>query len=102
MQAAARTGNAAVFFDSARTALQPLLATRWQIEPEDITTAEVEARVGAQDDIHQLFALADESKYSGRELNTTDFARWFRIVRQLLTNEGSPGPHGLRRCFYAC
>jgi len=89
MQAAARTGNAAVFFDSARTALQPLLATRWQIEPEDVTTAEVEARVGAQDDIHQLFALADESKYSGRELNTTDFARWLRIVPLLLTNERS-------------
>jgi hypothetical protein len=89
MQAAARTGNAAVFFDSARTALQPLLATRWRIEPEDVTTAEVEARVGAQDDIHQLFALADESKYSGRELNTTDFARWLRIVPLLLTNERS-------------
>jgi len=89
MQAAARTGNAAVFFDSARTALQSLLATRWQIEPEDVTTAEVEARAGAQADVHQLFALADESKYSGRELNATDFARWLRIVRQLLTNERS-------------
>jgi hypothetical protein len=89
MQAAARTGNAALFFDSARTALQTLLATRWQIEPEDVTTAEVEARVGAQADVHRLFALADESKYSGRELNATDFARWLRIVRQLLTNERS-------------
>src|SRR5258708_7742682 len=68
MQAAARTGNAAVFLDAARTPLQPLLATRWQIEPEDVTTAEVEARVGAQDDIHQLFARADESTYSGPEL----------------------------------
>ena len=89
MQAAARTGNAAGFFDAARTALQPLLATRWQIEPEDVTTAEVETRVGAQNDLHQLFALADESKYSGRELNTTDFARWLRIVPLLLTNERS-------------
>jgi hypothetical protein len=89
MQAAARTGNAAVFFDFARRALQPLLATRWQIEPEEVTTAEVKARVGTQDDIHQLFALADESKYSGRELNATDFARWLRIVRQVLTNERS-------------
>jgi len=86
MQAAARTGNAAGFFDAARTALQPLLATRWQIEPEDVTTAEVETRVGAQNDLHQLFALADESKYSGRELNATDFARWLRVVPLLLTN----------------
>ena len=90
MQAAARTRNAAVFFDSARTALQPLLATRWQIEPEDVTTAEVEARVGAEDDLRQLFALADESKYSGRELNATDFARWLRIVGVLLTTSRSP------------
>jgi hypothetical protein len=89
MQAAARTGDAAGFFDTARTALQPLLAARWQIEPEDVTTAEVEARVGAQDDIHQLFALADESKYSGRELNATDFARWLRTVPLLLTNARS-------------
>jgi len=86
MQAAARAGNAAAFFDSARTALQALLATRWQIEPDDVTTAEVQARIGAQHDIHQLFALADESKYSGGELNATDFARWLRTVRQLLTN----------------
>lgn len=88
MQAQARIGNAAAFFDSARTALQASLAARWQLEPEEITTAEVEAR-GAQDDIRQLFALADESKYSGRELNATDFARWQRFVRGHLMNEKS-------------
>jgi hypothetical protein len=86
MQAAARTGNAAAFFDSARTALQPLLATRWQIEPEDVTTAEVATRVGTQNDLHQLFALADESKYSGREPSAIDFARWLRVVPLLLSN----------------
>jgi hypothetical protein len=89
MQAAARTGNAAVFFDAAQTALQALLAARWQIDPEEVTTAEVEARVGAQNDLYQLFTLADESRYSGREPNATDFARWLRIVRQHLTN-GKP------------
>jgi BatD DUF11 like domain len=89
MQAQARTGNAAGFFDSARTALQGSLAVRWQLLPEDVTTDEVEARLGAQDDIRELFALADESKYSGRELNATDFARWLRIVRRHLMNEKS-------------
>jgi hypothetical protein len=59
------------------------------LPPEDVTTAEVEARVGVQDDIRELFALADESKYSGRELNATDFARWLRIVRRHLMNEKS-------------
>ncbi|HEX3397554.1 MAG TPA: BatD family protein [Steroidobacteraceae bacterium] len=90
MQAAARSGNAAVFFESARIAMQALLARRWRVEPEDVTSAEVEARVGAQDDICQLFALADESKYSGRAPKAADFARWLRIVREQLTNEKSP------------
>jgi len=87
MQAAARVGDAAQFFDSARTALQSILAARWQLVPEEITTTEVEGRVGAEHEIRQLFALADEAKYSGRKLNTTDFARWLRIVRQHLMSD---------------
>jgi hypothetical protein len=87
MQGAARAGDAALFFDSARTALQSVLAARWQLAPEEITTTEVESRVGAENDIRQLFALADEAKYSGRKLNATDFARWLRIVRRHLTGD---------------
>ena len=90
MQAAARAGDAALFFEAARTALQPLLASRWQLEPEQITTAEVEGRVGADNDVRQLFALADEAKYSGRKLNATDFARWLRIVRRELMSDKTP------------
>jgi hypothetical protein len=87
MQDAARAGDAALFFESARTALQSELAARWQLAPEEITTAEVEGRVGAENDIRQLFALADEAKYSGRNLNATDFVRWLRIVRRHLMGE---------------
>jgi hypothetical protein len=87
MQNAARAGDAALFFDSARTALQTALAARWQLAPEQITTTEVEGRIGAESDIRQLFALADEAKYSGRKLNATDFARWLRIVRRHLMSE---------------
>ncbi len=87
MQSAARAGDAALFFDLARMALQTALAARWQLAPEEITTAEVEARVGAESDVRELFALADEAKYSGRKLNATDFARWLRIVRRLLMSE---------------
>jgi hypothetical protein len=87
MQDAARAGDAALFFESARTALQSELAARWQLAPEEITTAEVEDRVGAENDIRQLFALADEAKYSGRKLNATDFARWLRIVRGHLMSD---------------
>jgi hypothetical protein len=89
MQAAARIGDAAQFFDSARTALQSVLAARWQLAPEEITTTEVEGRVGPENEIRQLFALADEAKYSGRILNATDFARWLRIVRQHLMSDNA-------------
>jgi hypothetical protein len=87
MQGAARAGDAVLFFDSARTALQAVLATRWQLAPEEITTTEVEGRVGAENDIHQLFALADEAKYSGRNLNAADFARWLGVVRRHLVSD---------------
>jgi hypothetical protein len=50
----------------------------------------VEGRVGADNDVRQLFALADEAKYSGRKLNATDFARWLRIVRRQLMSDKTP------------
>jgi BatD DUF11 like domain len=84
LQGAARAGDAALFFDSARTALQSALAARWQLAPEEITTTEVEGRVGAHDDIYKLFALADEAKYAGRKIDATDIAHWLRIVRRHL------------------
>jgi hypothetical protein len=87
MQGAARAGDAVQFFDLARSALQPVLSARWQLAPEEITTAEVEGRVGAENDLSKLFALADEARYSGRNLNATDFARWLRIVRRHLMSD---------------
>ncbi|HXI47503.1 MAG TPA: hypothetical protein VNH39_02875, partial [Steroidobacteraceae bacterium] len=90
MESAARSGDPAEFFNSARTALQQSLAARWQLAPEEVTTAEVQARLSDDDDIQQVFALADESKYSGRDLHSTDFARWIQAVRQRLIVEQAP------------
>jgi hypothetical protein len=87
LQAAARAGDSVRFFDSARTALQAVLAARWRLAPEDITTAEVQARVGTEQELGQLFALADEARYSGRKPNATDFARWLRVVRGHLMSD---------------
>lgn len=87
MEAAARSDNPEQFFNSARAALQQSLAARWQLAPDEVTTAEVQARLSDDDDIQQVFVLADESKYSGRELNATDFARWMHAVRQRLMME---------------
>jgi len=87
LQTAVRTGNATLFFNSARTALQQALALRWQVTPDQVTVAELQARLSEDDDLQQLFALADESKYSGHDLSRTDFARWMRVVRQRLMDE---------------
>lgn len=89
MQAAARAADAALFFDSARTALQLMLSARWGLAPEEITTTEVESRVGAENDICQLFALADETKYAGRKIDATQFARWLRIARRSLMSDAA-------------
>jgi BatD DUF11 like domain len=83
--AAARSGDSSLFFDSARSVLQRTLAARWQMAPDQITAVEVEARLGRDgEDIGRLFALADESKYSGHDPKDSDFARWMEIVRQQL------------------
>ena len=87
MESAVRSGNPAQFFNSARAALQQSLAAQWQLAPDEVTTAEVQARLSDDDDIRQVFALADESKYAGRDLDSTDFARWMRAVRQRLMAE---------------
>jgi hypothetical protein len=91
MERAARSGDEAAFFNSARSALQEALAERWQVSPEQVTMAEIESRVGTEgDELRQLFALADESKYSGHGLHDVDFSRWTQVVRrQLLVEKAS-------------
>jgi hypothetical protein len=82
---AARSGDTARFFNSARYALQ--MAARWQAAAGQIGTAE-QARLGSDgEDIRQLFALADEANYSGREPTTIDFARWTQVVRRRMLGE---------------
>jgi hypothetical protein len=87
LDTAARAGDAAQFFDRARAALQRLLAARWQIAAEEVTAAELENRPDVDDEIRQLFSLADESKYAGGKLSATDFARWTNLVRRRLTEK---------------
>jgi hypothetical protein len=87
---AARAGDTAQFFSSARSALQWMLAARWQVAAGQITTTDVEARLGGEidgEDIRQLFALADEANYSGHEPATIDFARWTQVVRRRMLGE---------------
>jgi hypothetical protein len=89
IEAAARAGNPALFFHSARQALQQALAAQWQVAPELVTSEEVQSRLSDDPDIQQVFALADESRYSGHDIKSTDFARWTRAVRRQLLGGAS-------------
>jgi hypothetical protein len=89
LEAAARAGNEALFFDSVRSTMQRHFAAQWQLLPEEVTTVEINARMGVDSEIYRLFALADESKYSGRAPHATDFVRWLRVVRNRLAGEKS-------------
>jgi BatD DUF11 like domain len=85
MEEAARDGDGARFFILARRTLQETLAAHWQMAREQITTAEVEARLARDsdgDEIRRLFALADEADYAAQGLHATDLTRWMQIVRR--------------------
>jgi hypothetical protein len=90
LDAAARSGDSSSFFDMARKMLLQTFAARWQMPPDQITFAELRARLGtAGEDIERLFALADEAKYSDYKPGSTDFQRWLGLVRGQLVGERS-------------
>jgi hypothetical protein len=87
LSAAARSGDSASFLELARQALQQVLATRWGLAPDQVTSAELNARLGPDAGaIEQLFSLADESRYSQHKPNTADFEQWMALVRHQLTS----------------
>jgi hypothetical protein len=91
MASASAARDTALFFSSARSALQQYLSAAWQIEPERVTSAELNARLGPDaDDIRQLFVLADEANYSGDAPQAADFDRWTRIVRRSMLTGAMP------------
>jgi hypothetical protein len=88
LDAAARRGDSSSFFDVARNALLQTFAARWQVPPDQVTFAELKSRLGTPgEDVEQLFALADEAKYSDHEPGSADFQRWLGLIRSQLTGE---------------
>jgi len=88
MEAASSAGNAPLFFNAARDALRRTLAVRWKVAPEKITLADIDARLGGENDIRRVFALADETNYSGRKLGANDLRRWKEIVLRQMQMQG--------------
>jgi hypothetical protein len=89
MAAASNAADAAVFFNSARAVLQQSLSVPWQMAPEHIALADVDARLeGAdKDDIRQIFVFADEANFSGDKLKAADFERWTDVIHRRLNLE---------------
>jgi hypothetical protein len=89
MASSSSAADSAVFFHSARSALQQGLSARWDLAPELITLEDVDARLqGAdRDEVRDLFLLADEANYSGAELKAADFEHWTQVVRRQLGGE---------------
>jgi hypothetical protein len=92
MAAASTAADAAAFFNAARSALQQTLSARWPMAPEQITVADIDARLEGsdRDDIRQIFVFADEANYSGDELKAADFERWTEVIRRQLNTETPP------------
>jgi hypothetical protein len=89
LDAAARSGDSAAFFGTARKALLQLFAARWQMPADQITAAELKARLGATgEDLERLFAIADEARYSDNHSGGTDFQRWLSLIRSQLVGDG--------------
>jgi hypothetical protein len=89
LDAAARSGDASSFLEVAREALLQTFAARWHMAPDQITSADLKARLGPQgEEVERLWGLADEAKYSNYAPGSTDFQRWFELIRsQLLAGE---------------
>ena len=88
LETAARSGDSASFFTEARSTLLQTFANRWEMPPDQITSTELKARLGAaSEDIERLFALADEAQYSHQAPDGKDFQRWLGLVRGQLAGE---------------
>jgi hypothetical protein len=88
LDAAARAGDSSSFFEVARNALLQTFAARWQIPADQITFAELKARLGATgEDIERLFSLADEANYSNDHPGGTDFQHWVRLIHAQLSGQ---------------
>ena len=77
-----RAGDASAFYVAARDLLQQHFSKVWHIAVEEMTVAEIDARLDHDAaDIGRLFALADEAKYSGGAADDAGLDQWLQLVR---------------------
>jgi hypothetical protein len=85
LNAAAKSGDSASFFEMAREALLQTFSTRWGMPRDQITAAVFPSRLGpASMEVERLWALADEALYSNYQPGATDFQHWLALIRAQL------------------
>jgi BatD DUF11 like domain len=88
LEASARAGDSPSFFETAKKALLQNFAARWRIDADQITPAELKARLGSTgEDLERLFAIADEAKYADNQSEMTDFPHWLSLIRGQLVGD---------------
>ena len=82
LEVAAQAGDSSSFFETARRALLQNFAARWHMPADQITIAELKARMGTPgEDLERLFAIADEAIYSDNQSASTNFQHWLSLIR---------------------
>jgi hypothetical protein len=87
MTRASAAGDEQDFFHAARAGLRNVLAARWQLAPESVTVAEIDARLGSDSEVRRLFVLADEAMYSERRFTRSELEHWKRVVLRHMETE---------------
>jgi hypothetical protein len=81
MDEAMRNHQTDAFFVHARSALQQRLGQQWNMRPETITLADVEARLGdGIETVRPIFEMADQASYSDLHFAEADLRQWRQVV----------------------
>jgi type II secretory pathway pseudopilin PulG len=81
MDAAMRDHAAGPFFVHARNALQQRYGHLWNMRPEAITVADLDARLGEPGaNARTVFEMADQAVYSDLHLGDADLQQWRQVV----------------------
>ncbi len=88
MDEAIRNHQTDAFFIHARSALQQRLGQQWNLRPEAITLADVDARLGSgSENIRPIFEMADQASYSDLQFEDADLRQWRQVVLNELTEK---------------
>lgn len=88
MDEAMRNHQTDAFFIHARSALQQRLGQEWNLRPETITLADIEARLSDESEtIRPIFEMADQASYSDLHFEDADLRQWRQVVLNQLAEK---------------